>query len=168
MWSMSALQRKISNLSFFDGVTVLLMAGISLVCAAIWRDLTEAFVGVALLTVGCIELSGRQLFHNRLPEATRWLVGSQLGLLFVIIAYCLRNIYYPPALPLDQLPPFILETLENLPGSNGNLEGMMQPLLKVVYSLFMLISVFYQGGMAMFYLRKVPLALQEPPPLPTR
>ena len=164
---MSALQKKIAKLSFFDGVTLLLMAGISLLCAGIWRDLTGTLVALAMATVGYIELAGRRLFQNRLPKATRWLVGSQLGLLLVIIVYCLRNIYYPPTLPLDQLPPFVYKALENLPGFNGDLEGLMQPLLKVIYALCMLISVFYQGSMAMFYLRKVPLALQEPPPLPS-
>ncbi|MEO7932472.1 MAG: hypothetical protein ABIT76_04860 [Chthoniobacterales bacterium] len=160
------LQKKISKLSFFDGTSLVLMGALSLLCAAIWRDATGALVGVALVTLGGIELRGRWFLHQQQTRATGWLVGSQLGLLLVILSYCLRSLAHPPTLPMNDLPENLLLQLQSLPRFEGDAAGALQPLMKVAYALLMLVSVFYQGGMAMFYLRKTPLALQSPPPVP--
>ncbi len=163
---MFSLRKKILKLSYFDGVGLIVMGVLSLVCAAEWRDPTGGIVGMALVTLGGIELRGRSFLHNHKTRATGWLVGSQLGLLLVILSYCLRNLAHPPSLPLNELPTNLLTMLQKMPGYDGDAEGVLQPMMKIVYALLMLISVFYQGGMAMYYLRKTPQALQSPPPVP--
>ncbi|HEX8371668.1 MAG TPA: hypothetical protein VF585_02730 [Chthoniobacterales bacterium] len=163
---MSPLQKKISGLALFDGASFCVMGALTVICAIVWPDFTGGMVGVALLTLGGIELHGRTLLRLGLPRATGWLVASQLGLLAAILAYCWGNIEHPRELPLDQVSPQLLELLQTSPGFEGGLEETLQPLMRVAFSLFMLISIFYQGGMAMYYLRKTPLALQVPPPLP--
>ena len=140
------------------------MGGLSLAVGAVWRDGTGSLVGVALMTLGAVELHGRVLLQRGNTRSTGWLVASQLGLLAVIFAYCLRNLQHPASLPAG-----LLAELDNLPGFGAadiNLETMLPALSKIVYSALMLVSVFYQGGMAFHYLRKVPRALQEPPQLP--
>ena len=140
------------------------MGIISLVLALIWWDLTGVLIGVALLSLGGIELQGRRFLLAVNPTATRWLVSSQFGLLLVILSYCLRSLAHPPTLPA--LPGEITSLMENLPSYGGNPADTLQPLLRITYALLAFVSIIYQGGMALYYLRKVPLAMQTPPPLP--
>ncbi len=140
------------------------MGVLSLVCALVWWDLTGVLIGVALLSLGGIELQGRRFLLAGNLAATRWLVGSQLGLLFVILSYCLRSLAHPPTLPA--LPEEITSLLTLLPTYDGDAADTLLPMLRITYALLAFVSILYQGGMAFHYLRKVPPALQSPPPLP--
>jgi len=161
---MASLRGKLLRISLWDGIGLLVMGFGSLAAASIWRDPVGAMVGAALVTLGGIELRGRRMLQEGNPRATGWLVSTQVGLMLVILSYGARSLAHPPTINLSQVPPELLMNLEALPA--GDLNSMIRPMVQLVYWLLMLVSVIYQGNMAVYYLRKTPLALAKPPPLP--
>jgi len=71
----------------FNGISALVVAGVfGLMCAAS-KDLPGATIGVLVAGAGALELHGVGLLQYGEKRGVSWLIGSQLYLLVIVLAY---------------------------------------------------------------------------------
>ena len=99
-----------------------------------------------------MELHGSVLLRNGGSRGVRWMMASQLLLLAVIFGYVawrLKNIDIAPMRPLvtDQQ----REAIANL---GMTVDHFLRLVYKGSYAIFALVSLIYQGGLALYYHRR--------------
>lgn len=131
--------------------------------------------GAAALVVlaGAGELHGRRLLLKRDRRGLRWLIGAQLALLVIIWIYAgCRWWFFDPVALWQELPALARAEIDRQLLAAGLQVELDRPLfLKVMNALVCLLLViltfFYQGGMALYYTlkrRAVTEALLATPP----
>ncbi len=172
-----ALQR-VLRVSWLDGWSLIIIAGLSLLLTLVLGELLGLAISLLVMAAGIIELRGRRALKRRHADGMQLLVRSQLFLLAVILVYCARCLgSFDAGYLRDQLIPEMRQNFLTL-GVNfdeilSQFELTVNDLVPLVRKVFLLlyggvaiISIFYQGGLALFYRRKTPLvteALARPP-----
>ncbi len=140
--------RKVLNaakLAAFNGWAFGISAALSLLFAL--SSGTALVVGAGLAIVAWNELRGRKLllrFDSRGPRLLGW---NQLGLMGLLIAYCLWSIYAGLTGTTPELDALIKE-LEPLIGSTGDLQ---RTLTLAVYGGVITGTIIFQGLNALYY-----------------
>jgi hypothetical protein len=161
--------RRVVRIARFDGLSILIVAGGFALLSAASRDVSGALIGVIIAGAGAIELHGAGLLragHNGM----RWLVSSQLFLMGTILIYAGFRILRPDvAWMLPYVTGEAAEPILQAAQQQGlTVEQLLVGAMSMFYALVALLTVLYQGGMTIYYLRRrkvVELALQEPDPL---
>jgi hypothetical protein len=130
------------------GTCVLFVAAFFALLSGLAGDYLGAIVGLLVAGAGAVESHGAALLREGEPRGITWLVGSQFFLFVAIAGYCVVRLHLgPPPIP-DELRP-MLET------SAAQAGMAVQDYLGLVYRIgfwaLMILSVFYQGGMALYY-----------------
>jgi hypothetical protein len=155
--------RRVLRVAKIDALSVLIVAGGFGLLSAAFGDFSGALVGFVIAATGAIELRGASLLRASRLEGMRWLVGSQVYLMATILGYVvyrLANLAHDPL--LQAVNKALLE-------SGADLEMMpidVRQLLKAVYAIVAVVTLLYQGGMSVYYLRRraaVAAALQGNP-----
>ena len=98
------------------------------------------------------------------------LVRSQLLLLSVILIYCVTRLgSFDADTALGNLTPDMEAPLKELGLERGEILSMVRSTFYITYVTVAVVTVFYQGGMALFYRRRTALvseALAAPPQPP--
>ncbi len=143
---------RVFRLAKVDGMGVLVLAGFFACISAAAGDFLGAIVGLLVAGAGALELHGASLLRQGEERGITWLVGSQFFLLATILVYCgLRLLHLDiPPIP-DELRPMI--------EASAAQAGLgVDEYLKAVYRfglwLVALVSLLYQGGMMLYYLRR--------------
>ena len=77
----------VATVSKWNGGSIALFAGLCTLFSLAFQDWLYVLVGIAITASGVMELKGRKKLLNGQPDAGKWLKGSQLWLLGLIIAY---------------------------------------------------------------------------------
>src|SRR5215217_227981 len=85
---------RVIRLAKLDGLSVLVVSSAYAVLAGMAGDFSGAIFGLLVAGAGALELHGVALLQQSLPRGMNWLVGSQLFLLFSILAYCAVRLAY--------------------------------------------------------------------------
>ena len=149
----------------FDGLSVLLLAGLFALLSAYSRDISGAVIGLLVAAAGAIELHGVGLLRSG-QNGMRWLVGSQLYLMCVMLGYVMFRLARPD---VSWLLPYVTgeaaEPIEQAAQQAGlTVEQMLVESLRMLYFCVAVLTILYQGGMTLYYLRRrgaVGAALQE-------
>lgn len=153
---------RVMRLARLDGFMILLFAGGYAAMAALAKHGTGLAIGVGVMTAGAIELHGVELLKGHRISGLRWLVASQFYLLAVILAYATwRWFYVDLALMRSALTPDLRQAIGEL---GWREDDFLLLVNRITYGVFALVSVAYQGGMALYYWRRrdaVRLALDE-------
>lgn len=80
-------RRRILWVAKYNGGSVAVFGVLCLLCSILWFTLVGILISLALIASAYMELSGRRRLKQNMPEAGRWLAGSQLLLLVAIILY---------------------------------------------------------------------------------
>ena len=143
---------RVCRVARFDGLSVLLVAGFFALLSAVAGEAVGALIGLLAAGAGAIELHGRTLLHHGERRGMSWLVGSQLFLLVVLLGYCALQLLRArlPALPAEA---------DALLQADADQLGMTKSeflLLfnRMLYGGFAIVTLVYQGGMALYYLRR--------------
>ncbi|MFA5265614.1 MAG: hypothetical protein WC378_17480 [Opitutaceae bacterium] len=120
---------------------------------SIWQgELTGAVGGIIAAAAGAVEVYGARQLSLRKIEGLGWLVASQLGLLTAIDCYCAWKLTHPAIGALKaSLPGFVGELVAS---SGQSLDELLRLVYPLTYVTLAIVSLFYQGGMAFYYLRK--------------
>ena len=101
---------------------------------------------------GAIELHGVTLLKHADSSGMRWLIGSQLFLMASILGYCGLRLAQPDLAPLRAaITPDLKAQLDVL---GLTVDEFLGKFYRLVYQAVALVTLLYQGGMALYYLRK--------------
>ncbi len=143
----------VATVSKWNGGSIALFAGLCTLFSLAFQDWLYVLVGIAITASGVMELKGRKKLLNGQPDAGKWLKGSQLWLLGLIIAYVGFNIFsFDSSDPLKDIPADILDTLRlTLEMNDQELGEYATVLNRAFYAMVLAISFIYQGGLWLYY-----------------
>jgi len=134
-----------------NGWSVAVLGGLCLLLSVVWFSLWGVLVGAAATASGYMELSGRRRLKQGLPEAGRWLAGSQLLLLVAIFLYAgYQLLWFDPHSFMKDLPPDYQEAMGSLMGGQ-ELDQLIGRVVTAFYAALMLATLLYQGGLCLYY-----------------
>jgi len=170
--------RRVLSVSRLNGWSVALFAGACALGSLLFGDLVSFAVGALVTVGGVMEIRGHRRLRRRDPDGMTLLVRSQLVVLGVIWAYALpRLLSFDAAYLQDQVIPNLRDnlaavgmSLDEVLQEAGLTQKQIVPLVHlffvVLYGSVMLVTLLYQGGMALYYRHRtaaVEAALRAPP-----
>ncbi len=146
---------KAAGVAKFSACTMLIMAGLGVMSLAMDHSIESVVIVVAITVMGLIELSGAKRIAAAVPSAARDLGFNQLALLALIVIYCVVQMVTFSARGSSFLvSPEFRQTMTQLPSleAMGEKLDSLAPLLVCgFYGLVILLSVLFQGGLALYY-----------------
>lgn len=158
-----------------DGWSIVIVASLGGLYSLVTGGWFAAGTAALVVLAGLGELHGRARLLRKDATGLRWLIGAQLFLLVVIWAYAAgRWWFFDPAAMWAELPALAQAEIDRQMHAAGLLPELDRPLFLQVMNglacfLLVVLTFFYQGGMALYYTlkrRAVTEALNgTPPPL---
>lgn len=140
---------RVARLGHAHGTCVLYVAGVFALLSAVGGDFLGAVTGLLIAGAGAIEHHGAALLHEGETRGISWLVASQLFLFISIAGYCALQLWHFEAPRLPELLRLLLEpTALQFRISTVQLWSL---LCRIVLWAALGGSVFYQGGLALYY-----------------
>ena len=162
--------KRVLTVSRFNGWSVVIVAGLGILLTLVIGDLLGTCIGLLVGVAGGMEVRGGRKLGRRDPAGMKLLVRSQLLLLSVILIYCVTRLgSFDADTALGNLTPDMEAPLKELGLERGEILSMVRSTFYITYVTVAVVTVFYQGGMALFYRRRIPLvteALAAPPQPP--
>lgn len=141
------------NIALWNGGSVVILALGSIFLCLLFGLWSGVIAGIMIGSSGGMELWGRALVKNRRPRARFWMPFSQLWLLGLIIIYCLWQMNRTDLHELNAVVGPLLEASGQLGEAGLDVETMVKLMLRLTYSIIIVVSIFYQGSLAWFYAR---------------
>ena len=169
---------RVLKISGFDAWSLVIVAVLSVLLTLALGNLSGTAIGLLVLAGGVIEFRGRRRLRRRDPDGMRLLVRSQMLVLAVILVYCATRLgSFDGGYLKDQVVPELRqnlllfgvnldESLRAMELSVDEIVPLVRTVFFIVYGTVMVVSLIYQGGLAMYYRRKTDLvteALAAPP-----
>lgn len=143
---------RVLRLARFDGLGVLAVAGFFAVLSALAGDRPGALIGLLIAGAGAIELHGASLLLHGERRGMRWLVFSQIYLMLTILGYCQ---YRMTNVDIGLLRQAITSDMKTQLASIGwTVDQFIRFVYRLTFVIVAVITVIYQGGMALYYLRR--------------
>ena len=172
--------KRVLLISGLDGWSLTVIAALNLLLTLVFGELLGMSISLLVLVAGVMELRGRRALKRRDPAGMKLLVRAQLFLLTVILVYCARCLgSFDAGYLQEQLIP---EMRQNLLLFGINFDDVLRevdltvdeivPLVRmmflVIYGTVALVSLIYQGGLALYYRSKIRLVTEAlgTPPVP--
>ena len=143
---------RVLSIARLDGMSVLVIAGVFALISALAGDFVGAVVGLLVAGAGAVELHGATLLEHGEPRGMKWLVGSQIFLLTTVIAYCGLRLLHPAIEPLQAA--VTDEMKSSLEAAGWKQDEFIRFVYNTTYYAVAVVTFFYQGGMALYYLRR--------------
>lgn len=144
---------------------MLILSGAFAVLAALNRDLTGALAGCFAAGAGAVELHGTHRLEESDPEGVSWLIRAQLLLLGTVLLYAsARILQFDPAELQRILTPEAKKEFVTLGLSDEQILPMLAQGYRTLYTTVAIVTLLYQGGMALYYHRRrgaIQIALAE-------
>ena len=134
-----------AKVATFNGWTLGVLGALSMLFGLF--SLTGFVVGAFLVIVARNEFRGRALVRQLEPRGAMLLAKNQIGLIGIIIAYCLWSMYSAVANPSSQT--IELEELAGLPS------GLVTELTLMVYGVVIVLTLIVQGLNARYYFVRI-------------
>jgi hypothetical protein len=145
--------RKAARVAAFNGWTTGFCAACSAMFLAFDRSPLAIAITLALSIIAFNEFRGRKRLLNFDPTAATMLGWNQLGLLAMIIAYCLWMLHGSSAELDSALKSHHLNSASEreLLAMTGDLEGLVRTATLALYWGVIALSVVFQGGNTIYY-----------------
>jgi hypothetical protein len=151
----SEILRHVLRVARFDGISVLLLAGFFALVSAASGDVSGAVFGLLIAAAGAIELHGMGLLRSADRRGMSWLIGSQLYLLSVVLGYVGYRLANPDSDPLLKVAKTALAAEIRQAGMDPDQFMAEFPReLRLLYIAVGCLTLLYQGGMAVYYVRR--------------
>ncbi len=134
-----------AKVATFNGWTFGMLGALSILFGLF--SLTGFIVGVFLVIVARNEFRGRALIRQLEPRGAMLLAKNQIGLIGIIIAYCLWSMYSTVANPSNETTQ--LEELAGLPS------GLVTELTLMAYGVVIVLTLLVQGLNARYYFVRI-------------
>ena len=130
-----------ARMAAFNGWTIGSIAAVSVLFGLFSR--TALVMGIAMGFVAWNEFRGRALLRSFDPEGARLLGKNQVGLLVVIVIYCLWSIYITTTGGNPEM--------AEIEAMIGDISDLVTELTVMVYGIVIVVSVVFQGLNARYY-----------------
>jgi hypothetical protein len=146
--------RRVLRVARLDGTSLLAIAGAFALVSAWDHDKPGTAGGLLVAGAGAIELHGAGLLRGGWARGMSWLIASQFCLLASILGFVAWQLTHVDTTLLasfmtddvrDQLRPLHISEAE-----------FLRTTYVLIYRLVAIITVAYQGGMAVYYARRRP------------
>lgn len=143
---------RVLRVARFDGGGALILGALFAVASAAVRDVPFAAVGLLAAGAGAIELHGVALLRTGDARGMNWLMASQLVLLVAILGYCGLRVGYVevPELP-EKMKTLVTTSAQQL---GMSVEEYFRFVNRLTAGVVAVVSLLYQGGMALYYARR--------------
>lgn len=145
--------RRAVSVANFDGWTIAIFGAITLAMGL--TDFTNVPLSLALGAVAYVELRNAGRLKRLQPLAARNLAFNQVALAGILICYACWQLYVASrpggtaaALGVDD--PAVAQML-------GPVQDLTRAIIHAIYGALILIAIFAQGGMALYYFTRVRL-----------
>jgi hypothetical protein len=159
--------RRVLRLSSVNGMSVAIFAGLCALASLVFGDWLGAGVGLLVSYGGFTEVRGRNKLRKRDADGMRLLVRAQWMVLGVIWVYAASRIgSFDAMLALENQTPEMRQILTEAGIETAQLITLVKVFFYVFYSVVMLVTLIYQGGLALYYKHRTPMvqaALSAPP-----
>ena len=161
---------RVIKVSRLNGWSVVIVAGLGVLITLLLGDWLGIAIGLLIAGAGGMEVHGGRRLQRRDPDGMKWLVRSQMLLLSLILAYCASRLgSFDDQTVLGNLTPDMEAMLKEAGINRGDIMPMVRSMFLAIYGGFAVVTIFYQGGMALYYRGKTALvteALNAPPVVP--
>jgi hypothetical protein len=164
----SEILRSVLLVARFDGVSGLVLAVFFALVSAASGDVSGAAFGLLIAAAGAIELHGMALLRAIDRRGMTWLIGSQLYLMTVVLGYVAYRMSNSDSDPLVKMVKSAVATdgveLQQAGLDPAKVMADFPAQLRLLYLAVAALTIIYQGGMAIYYLRRraaVAAALDE-------
>jgi hypothetical protein len=113
-------------------------------------SLTALVLGIGMAVVTWNEYRGRTMLRRFDPAGPRLLGRNQLGLMALIVVYAVWSMVQTRAHPDPEL-----AQMDQILG--GDTSGLVAQLTMIVYLGVIAVTVIFQGLMARYYFRRIPM-----------
>ena len=159
--------KRVLTLSRLNGWSVVIIAGLGVLLALLLLDPLGTAVGLLAAASGWMELRGHRQLRRRDPAGMKWLVRAQLFLLAVVLAYCTSRLgSFDAESMMSNLTPDMETLLKEGGIERADILPLVHKFFLAWYGGVALVCILYQGGLALYYRKKIPLvtaALATPP-----
>jgi hypothetical protein len=151
----SEVQRRVLRVARFDGISVLCLAGFFALVSAGSGDVSGAAFGLLIAAAGAIELHGMGLLRSADRRGMSWLIGSQLYLMSVVLGYVGYRLANPDSDPILRAAKSALTDEIRQAGMDpAQFMAEFPRELRLLYFAVAALTILYQGGMAIYYMRR--------------
>jgi hypothetical protein len=145
--------RRLLRVAHADGLSVLVVAGASALMSAFSQDRLDAALLLLVCGAGAMELHGANLIGGGDRKGIRWLIGSQLFLLLVMLSYVAVHLLHLPVPAFSSMvPDGLIEQTATSEGVSPVEFGRQFDDL-IGFSIVVL-TLVYQGWMILYYARR--------------
>ena len=165
--------KRVLTISRLDGWSLVVIAGLSLLITLLLVEPLGMAISLLILVAGVMELRGRRALQRRDSGGMRLLTRSQMFVLAVILVYCARCIgSFDAGYLKDEVLPEARQSLMSWFGISldeflkeggltvNDLLLMAQKAVWLLYGTVAIVSLVYQGGLALYYRSKVRLVTE--------
>ena len=152
----ATLQSKTAATARNNALSILVVAGLATLWLAAQGHALAVF-GAVLCSAAVLELRGAKLLLADPLAARPMLVGAELAVLVLMLGYCAwRLASFDFDAELAALPETSRQLLLDATGDDeAVLREMMVLANRITYGVLAVVTLFYQGGMALFYRRRI-------------
>lgn len=146
---------RLLRLAKLDGAVVLALAGAFTLVSASAGNRWEMLIGLLIAGAGAFELHGAGLLQGGEIRGLRWLVVSQLYLLVTVLLYVgLRLVSFDPSLINLIMTDTLRQRYLDAGLTSEQIDQVVQWSYHLTYAIVGVLTVVYQGGMAIYYYRR--------------
>lgn len=143
---------RVLRIAGLEGGSVLALGVLSLMVSAVSFSPVGLLVSALLAGCGAAELHGAKLLRAGNGRGLDWLVRAELALMATVMAYAgLRLATTTPASIHKEMAEMAL--LGDLGMDQRQLETTLLSTLRLTYAVVLLVTLLFQGGLALYYHR---------------
>jgi hypothetical protein len=152
--------KRASRVARGSSLTTLCIGVLSVPLVVLWPSIVGVVVVLGLGAVGIVEFLGYRKLLRAEPAAAKLLALNQLAFLGLITVYCLIQMltFSAEDAKAAAMSPEFRSALKEMPEMARSVDSTIEqwgPLITYgFYSLVIVLSVFFQGGMAWYYISR--------------
>ena len=149
--------KRAARTAISSAITTLVIGASALPFTLIWPSLASVFITVGIGAIGVFEFLGYRKMRQADPAAPGYLATNQLAFLGLIVMYCAIQMlsFSTEDAKAAALSPEVRAQLSAMPDMalaiDANIEQWAPLITYGFYSLVIVVSIFFQGGMALYY-----------------